>query len=178
MAWIMKQPFYKRFLYWLNIYATNAVYVWQSKPLGFSIKKLQEGAKTQYKDFKVAYETYCSMHGYEVVDLLSPEIQERFEIEFGVRLQEVEKVKGTKHGGPAREYADIVLRENPDPPVDERPAEKDNEEKKAGEEKKKEQSKKANKAEEAKADENALTTIAAKNAKECLKTKSIVSRTW
>ena len=109
---IASLPFYKRFYYKLKVYANNGVYKWRSSKLSYpEHQENSHRTETSYGDFKIAYEEYCSVNGYEVVDLLSPEMKERLEIEFGVKVKE--SVKKTDLQGEGRKWTfdNVILKD-------------------------------------------------------------------
>ena len=96
----------------MKVYADNGVYKWRSSKLSYpEHQENSHRTETSYGDFKIAYEEYCSVNGYEVVDLLSPEMKERLEIEFGVKVKE--SVKKTDLQGEGRKWTfdNVILKD-------------------------------------------------------------------
>ena len=111
---IASLPFYKRFYYKLKVYADNGVYKWRSSKLSYPEHQnttYSDKTETSYGDFKIAYEEYCSVSGYEVVDLLSPEMKERLEIEFGVKVKESVKKKEMQGEGRKWTFDNVILKD-------------------------------------------------------------------
>ena len=111
---IASLPFYKRFYYKLKVYADNGVYKWRSSKLSYPEHQNttnSDKTETSYGDFKIAYEEYCSVSGYEVVDLLSPEMKERLEIEFGVKVKESVKKKEMQGEGRKWTFDNVILKD-------------------------------------------------------------------